>query len=53
MVVANCGNEKGPGGKQIAHLVSSSTKQPQKGTGKLEIAKMIANHLEQTQEITD
>ena len=46
-VVANRGNEKGSGGEQIAHLVSSSTKQPQKGSGKLEIAKMITNHLEQ------
>ena len=46
-VVANRGNEKGSGGEQIAYLVSSSTKQPQKGSGKLEIAKMITNHLEQ------
>ena len=53
VVVANCGNEKGPGGEQIAHLVSSSTKKPQKGTGKLEIAKMITNHLEQIQEIAE
>ena len=49
-MVANRGNEKGSGGEQIAHLVSSSTKQPQKGVGKLEIAKMITNHLEQIHE---
>ena len=53
VVVANCGNEKGPSGEQIAHLVSSSTNQPQKGIGKLEIAKMITNHLEQIQEIAE
>jgi hypothetical protein len=46
-VVANRGNEKGSKGEQIAHLVSTSTDQPQKGTGKLAIAKMITDHLEQ------
>ena len=45
LVVANRGEEKGPHGKQVAHLVTAAD-EAQKAVGKAAIARTIADHLE-------
>jgi phosphopantothenoylcysteine decarboxylase / phosphopantothenate---cysteine ligase len=45
-VVANRGEESGPGGEQVAYLVSREESEPPRLTGKPAIARAIADHLE-------
>ncbi|MDP7645221.1 MAG: phosphopantothenoylcysteine decarboxylase [Anaerolineales bacterium] len=45
LVVANRGEEKGPHGEQVAHLVTAAD-EAQKAVGKAAIARTIADHLE-------
>lgn len=46
VVIANRGEERGPHGEQVAHLVTAD-RQPQRLVGKPAIARAIADHLEE------